>query len=69
MADLKPEEKKVLAVLAQAGEPQSGKQVALTAGLEAKAVSNLIKELKGKGLVDSPVRCKYGVTAQGKSAL
>lgn len=38
-------------------------------GLEANAISCRIIGLKKKGLVDSPVRCKYGVTEKGKAAI
>ncbi len=38
------------------------------AGLDGKVVSDVIKGLKSQGLVDSPVRCKYGLTAAGQDA-
>ena len=62
-------QKKILSALASLAKPASGKEVAASAGLDAKVVSNEIKKLKSKGFVDSPVRCKYGVTAFGKEQL
>ena len=61
--------KKILTALISLKKPASGKEVAASAGLDAKLVSNEINKLKGKGFVDSPVRCKYGVTALGKEQL
>lgn len=61
--------REVLEALAQAGAPQAPKQIAQASGLESKLVSDLIKGLKGQGLVDSPVRCKYGITAAGQESL
>ncbi|MBV1714817.1 MAG: winged helix-turn-helix domain-containing protein [Desulfarculus sp.] len=45
------------------------KQVAEQSGLESKKVSSTMNALKKEGLVDSPVRCKYAITASGKKAL
>lgn len=63
------EAKKILSVLAKAKEPMSNKQVAEEAGLESKQISSAMNALKKDGLVDSPVRCKYGITPAGKKAL
>lgn len=38
-------------------------------GLEAKVVSSRITALNKKGLVKSPVRCKYTVTDEGKTVI
>lgn len=62
------EERQVLQALAQAGGPQAPKQIAQAADLEGKVVSEVIKGLKSQGLVDSPVRCKYGLTPAGQQA-
>lgn len=45
------------------------KDLAAATGLEAKQVSCQLTALKKKGLIDSPVRCKYCITAEGKEAL
>jgi predicted transcriptional regulator len=58
----------VLQALAQAPGPQAPKQIAQAAGLDGKLVSDVIKGLKSQGLVDSPVRCKYGLTPAGQDA-
>jgi len=69
MASQTPSEaKKVLSVLAKATEPMSNKQVAELSALESKKVSSTMNALKKEGLVDSPVRCKYAITASGKKA-
>ncbi|MFH1033131.1 MAG: hypothetical protein V1806_01370 [Pseudomonadota bacterium] len=65
---LEQEGRQVLKALAQAAGPQAPKQIALSAGLDGKVVSEVIKGLKSQGLVDSPVRCKYGLTAAGLDA-
>lgn len=65
---LEQEGRQVLKALAQAGGPQAPKQIAQTAGLDGKVVSEVIKGLKSQGLVDSPVRCKYGLTPAGQDA-
>ena len=70
MASQTPSEaNKVLSVLAKATEPMGNKQVAEQSGLESKKVSSTMNALKKEGLVDSPVRCKYAITASGKKAL
>ncbi|MCB2226432.1 MAG: helix-turn-helix domain-containing protein [Desulfarculaceae bacterium] len=63
------DDKKVLKALSGAKEPMSNKQVAESAGLESKQVSGTMSALKKEGLVESPVRCKYSITAAGKKAL
>jgi Mn-dependent DtxR family transcriptional regulator len=55
--------------LAEADSPLANKQIAQATGLEGKDVSNAVKALKGQGLVDSPARCKYGLTGSGKAVL
>lgn len=61
--------RKVLKTMAAAASPQGPKQIAEAAGLDGKVVSDQIKGLKSQGLVDSPVRCKYAITAAGKDRL
>lgn len=63
------EAKKVLEALAQCDGPCGAKDIAEATGLDKKIVSSKITALKKKGLVDSPVRCKYGITDEGRSSL
>lgn len=63
------ESKKVLEALAKCAGPCGSKDIAEATGLDKKVVSGQITALKKQGLVDSPVRCKYGITAEGKASL
>lgn len=63
------EAKKVLQALAACSGPCGSKEIAEATGLDKKAVSDQIAALKKKGWVDSPVRCKYGITAEGRASL
>ncbi len=63
------ESNQVLTALAKCDGPCGTKDIAEATGLDKKVVSSQITVLKKKGLVDSPVRCKYGITAEGKSSL
>jgi predicted transcriptional regulator len=67
--EMSDESKQVLEALAKCSGPCGAKDVAEATGLDKKVVSSQITALKKKGLVDSPVRCKYGITAEGKAAL
>ncbi len=69
MADMTAEQKKILEALIKIGGPCGSKDIVEATGLDKKVVSSKITTLKKQGLVDSPVRCKYGVTAEGKKAL
>ncbi|MGD8562759.1 MAG: winged helix-turn-helix domain-containing protein [Desulfarculaceae bacterium] len=62
-------DKKILKALADSKSPLANKQIAQATGLESKDVSSAMKALKGQGLVDSPARCKYGLTGSGKAVL
>jgi predicted transcriptional regulator len=61
--------KKVLQAMADCDGPCAAKDIAAATGLDAKMVSSRITDLKTKGYVDSPVRCKYGITAEGLAAM
>ena len=63
------ESQKVLQALAGCEKPCGSKDIAEATGLDKKVVSNQITALKKQGLVDSPVRCKYGITPAGKASL
>jgi predicted transcriptional regulator len=66
---LSDEQKKILTAMAVMSEPAAGKEIAAAVGMESKAVSCTLTGLKNKGYIDSPVRCKYAITAEGKAAL
>ena len=63
------ESKKILQALAGCSGPCGSKEIVEATGLDKKVVSDQIAVLKKQGLVDSPVRCKYGITAEGKASL
>lgn len=57
----------ILKSLAEMNDPAGGKELAEVTGLDQKLVTKKIKTLKEGGLVDSPARCKYAVTSEGKA--
>jgi predicted transcriptional regulator len=63
------ESKQVLEALAKCAGPCGSKDIAEATGLDKNVVSSQITALKKQGLVDSPVRCKYGITPMGKASL
>ena len=63
------ESQQVLKVLANCAGPCGTKDIAEATGLDKKVVSQQITALKKQGLVDSPARCTYGITAEGKASL
>lgn len=66
---LTDEQKQILEAMANIQAPCGAKEIAEATGIDAKAVSSRITDMKKQGLVDSPVRCKYGITAEGRSAI
>ncbi len=68
-APLNDNQREVLQALAKSKEACGSKDIAAVTSLEAKQISCQITSLKKKGLVSSPVRCKYEITAEGKKAL
>ncbi len=66
---LTEEQKKILAAIEQCSGPCTTKQVAGSVGIDAKVVSKDITGLKKQGYVDSPVRCKHGITDSGRKML
>jgi Fe2+ or Zn2+ uptake regulation protein len=66
---LSDEQKQVLEAMNKCDGPCASKDIAAATGLETKQVSCRITALKKKGYVDSPARCKYGITSEGKTAL
>ena len=67
--ELNENQRKVLEAFAQSKEACGSKDIASATGLESKQVSCQITALKKKGFVESPVRCKYEITSDGKKAL
>ncbi len=67
--DITDEQRKVLKALAEIEKPAANKEIAATSGLDVKVVTKVIKQLKEQGCVDSPARCKYGITEQGINCL
>lgn len=68
-AELSENQRKVLKAFAQSKEACGSKDIAAATGLESKQVSCQITALKKKGYVESPVRCKYEITNNGKKVL
>ncbi len=68
-SELTDEQKQILAALARSEEPCGSKDLAAATGLEGKTISSRITAMKKKGLVESPVRCKYSVTEEGRAAI
>ncbi|MEN8199494.1 MAG: transcriptional regulator [Thermodesulfobacteriota bacterium] len=66
---LNDKQKEVLEAMDKCDGPCGSKDIAAATSLEAKQVSCQITALKKKGYVDSPVRCKYEITGDGKAAL
>lgn len=60
---------KVLEALTSGIGPFSTKEIAELSGLEPKQISCQMGGLKKKGLIESPVRCKYIITEAGRAEL
>ncbi|MBM9536776.1 transcriptional repressor [Desulfobulbus alkaliphilus] len=63
------QQRQVLEALAQTATPCGSKDIAAATGLESKQISCQITALKKKGYVESPARCRYEITEQGKQIL
>ncbi len=66
---LTEEQKQILQAMAESTEPCASKDIAAATGLESKAIGCRITALKKKGLVESPARCRYAITEEGRMAL
>ncbi len=66
---LTDEQKKILGAMAGMSDPSACKEIAAAVGMESKSVSCKLTSLKKKGYIESPVRCKYTITSDGKAAL
>ncbi len=69
MSEVVGEKKQILEALANCDKPCGNKDIAEATGIDKKVISKEITALKKKGLVDSPVRCKYGITDEGRSSI
>ena len=67
--ELNDRQREVLEALAKCKQACGSKDIAAATSLEPKQISCQITALKKKGYVDSPARCKYTITKDGKSAL
>jgi len=67
--ELSDEQKKVLQAMEKCAGACDSKDIAAATGLDAKVVSCRIADLKKKGYIDSPERCKYGITKEGQAAI
>lgn len=67
--ELNDDQKTVLKALSSMKDPSGCKEIAEACGEDSKAVSCKMQSLKKKGLVESPIRCKYVITDSGKAAL
>jgi Fe2+ or Zn2+ uptake regulation protein len=65
---LNERQRQVLTALKTCGKPCTGRDIAAVTSLEPPQVRCQLSALKKKGLVVSPVRCKYKITKAGKSA-
>ncbi len=67
--ELNEKQREVLEAMNKCDSPCAAKDIAAAVGKETKHISCQMTALKKKGFVDSPVRCKYEITSDGKSAL
>lgn len=66
---LSEEQRNILEAFQKSDKPAGAKDIAEATGLDKKVVSTNISALKKNNLLDSPVRCKYGITGDGVNAL
>ncbi len=59
------EQRKILEALSGTDGPWGCKDISEATGIPSKSVSCRLRSLKTKGLVESPVRCKYSITGAG----
>ncbi|BHH86066.1 FaeA/PapI family transcriptional regulator [Desulforhopalus sp. 52FAK] len=69
MSEVTGATKQILEAIAKIDKPCGTKEVAEATGIDKKVVTKEITALKKKGLLDSPVRCKHGITEDGRSLL
>lgn len=59
----------ILKMMAGSGAPCGCKEIAECCGIDSKSVSGTLKILMSDGYINSPIRCKYGITEAGRTAL
>ena len=69
MSEVPGQAQQILESLAKCDKPCGNKDIAEATGIDKKVISKEMTALKKKGLVDSPVRCKYAITDEGRSSL
>ncbi|MFT5702493.1 MAG: Mn-dependent DtxR family transcriptional regulator [Desulforhopalus sp.] len=69
MSEVAGEAKKILEAVAKIDSPCGTKDIVEATGIDKKVVTKEITALKKKGLLDSPARCKHGITDEGKASL
>lgn len=69
MSEVVGETKQILEAIAKIDKPCGTKEVAEATGIDKKVITKEITALKKKGLLDSPVRCKHGITDEGRASL
>lgn len=69
MSEVAGDTKQILEAIAKIDKPCGTKDVAEATGIDKKVVTKEITALKKKGFLDSPVRCKHGITEEGKALL
>ena len=68
-AGLNDEQISILSALNDFSEPAGTKDIAEKTGIEAQKLASKISALKKKGYIDTPVRCKYSITDQGRAEI
>ena len=68
-AKLNDSQQAILKAMSAMDSVCGSKDLAAATGLVAKQVSCQLTALKKKGFIESPVRCKYSITPEGKSAV
>lgn len=69
MSGIDGEKKQILEAIAKIEQPCGTKEVAEATGIDKKVVTKEITALKKQGLLDSPARCKHGITDEGRSLI
>lgn len=61
--------KSILKALSKMKDPAGNSEIEKATGIEKSKLAAKVKKLKDAGFVDSPERCKYSITAEGKKNL
>ena len=66
---LDSELKSILKALSKMKEPAGNSEIEKASGIDKTKLAPKMKKLKDAGLIDSPERCKYSITAAGKKKI